>query len=443
MGVFVLNIARFFVKIIIGLISCIEIPIFLITHPKIFKNEIIYVFWHWSFGHTILGLDYVSRLYYPHRISVIYIPHPGSNPYLPLCFQHNMDVFIYPSIVPFSRVFDSPRYRIMRFMLSVITALTERIQLIEQFNIYKTLSLAKNELFLGYEESGKFEKAIDWTGYIRFLKDNIGKTPRLPDTLIAKCHQEIIRIHPEFFDKPFVTLLLRVKYPEGGFGLFSTTVRCAGPQENYTEAVKFLTQNGYNVVGTGETNHAHFEHIPGYYSFKRVHIDPKLLNLFLLMNCKLFIGQHSGAFILPDSCGILCLLCDSLHYRIGTCRQEDILIFKHLRDRSTGKRLSYADVFKHHPDLAYGYHFKEKNIAIEPNSSEEILEAVKECYAIIHGQLELSDEDKRLCDAFRRLPSKDMVISYPGNRTSLHMLRRLKHQLLNEYEKDYKNVVSR
>lgn len=425
----------FLLEIIIGLISLVEAPIFLIINYKIFKNKILYVFWIWSFGHTVLGLDYASRLYYPHRLSLIYIPHPSSNSYLPLCFKHNVDAFIYKSLIPFQESHvDVVRYRILRFFLLLISSIFQKFHVIEHFNIYKTLSLGGDNLLM-CNEKDQIEKATDWTGYIRLLRENVGNTPHLPSGLVEKCKNAITIKHPKFFDKPFVTLLLREKGHESKY--FSNAVRCAGPHENYIPAVKFFTQNGYNVVGAGETKHEYFKNIAGYYSFEEIGVPKKLLNIFLLMNCNLFIGQHSGPFTLPDSCGIMCLICDSMHYRIGTFHSRDIILFKHLRNRATGNRLSYVDVFKNHQDLAYGCHFKEKKIDIEPNSAEEILEAAKECCDIIHGQFKLSEEDKRLCDRFIHIYPKGMAIAYAENRTSMHMLRQLKSQL----NKDESNEI--
>lgn len=419
---------RAVVEFLVALITLIEAPLFLLFNARMFRNDIMYVFWHWSFGHTVLGLDYASRLFFPHRISLLYIPHPGSNEYLPFIFAHNIDPFIYRSMIPFNRFFDAPRYRILRFFVSVIAGCMKRIQVVDFMNVYKTVSLANDTSLIGNEETGAIEKTTDWTGYIRLLRDNIGHPPRLPDNLFAECQAAIIKKHPEFFDKPFVTLLLRRKGEGSKF--LSTAIRCAGSHENYAPAVKFLTQNGYNVVGTGETKHKHFKHIPGYYSFEDAHVPEKLLNLFSLTQCKFFIGQHSGPFTLPNSCGILCLICDSMHYRIGTFHQRDIILFKHLRDRQTGKHLSYVDVFKDNQDLAFGCHFKEKHIDVEPNSPEEILEAVKESCAILGERREFTSEDERLCEAFQSLLPKTMAISYAGNRPPLFMLRQMRAQLL-------------
>ncbi|MBI2281846.1 MAG: TIGR04372 family glycosyltransferase, partial [Bacteroidetes bacterium] len=102
--------------------------------------------------------------------------------------------------------------------------------------------------------------------------------------------------------------------------------------------------------------------ISGYFSLTDVDLPPALLNLFLIMKCALFIGQQSGACVLANSCGVPALLCDAFPHRLGTFSPDDVILFKHYRERATGAILSDADVFKNHQDLAYGYHFAQKNI---------------------------------------------------------------------------------
>lgn len=423
----VFNLIKVVIKLGVFFVSLVEVPIFLLRNPHIFKNKIIYPFWQWSFGHEISALDFGARLYQPHRISLLYVHYPLVNKYLPECFSRTMDVFYYKSIIPAGKGrWDSAKYSTLRFVLLLISGIFSKFHVIEQINIYKTLSVAENRLMLGVEEKGRLIKDADWTGYIRLLRDKIGRMPEMPDSLVNRCKKAILKNFPHFFDKKFAIILLRKK----GFGSeFSNEFRSAGPHENYRDAVKFLTQHGYNVVGTGETQHKYFCDISGYYSLEDVDIDKDLLNLFLLMHCSFFIGQMSGAYILPSSCGILCLITDSMSYRLGTFGDQNIILFKHLRDKNLARILSIVEVFRQHKDLAFGYNFKKKNIEIEPDTPEEILEAVQECVGIIEGRFRTSDEDKKLIEKFRELPSPEMHLYYQRNRPPLFTLRKLKNEL--------------
>ena len=240
------------------------------------------------------------------------------------------------------------------------------------------------------------------------------------------CRKAISARHPEFFDRPFITILLREK---GKGGTLDDSFRCSGPQENYLPAVREMVAAGYNVLGTGETVHGKFKDEPGYYSLRDVDVPGPVLNLFALMRCSLFVGQQSGPHILPNSCAIPCLICDAMPYRIGTFIAEDIILFKELRRKSDGKLLSYVDVFRDHPDLAYGYNFAAKGIEIEPNTPEDILAATREALALLRGENPVGPEEADLIERFRLLPEERMTLRYHRTRPPLFMLRRLKDQL--------------
>jgi putative glycosyltransferase (TIGR04372 family) len=410
--------------------TLLEGPFFFWRNRRLFDNPIVYVSWNWSFGHSIAGLDFPSRLYYPHRISLIYLPHETSNEYLSHCFSHNIDPYIYRSrLLPVSSRHDGAKRDTLRFLLLTLSGLLRRFDVIDQFTVLKAVSLAEDRLQYGDESKGTIQHYTDWTGYIRLIRDEVGRKPRLPDHLLAQCRTAIQSRHPGFFEKPFATILLRDKGRDLTFEMAS---RCAGPHENYKPLVQYLLSNGYHVAGTGETSHAVFRDLPGYFSFENIDLPPKLLNLYLLTNCTLFIGQISGPHILPTSCGIRCLITDIPFYRDASFCPDNIVMFKHYRERRTNRLISIVEAFRSHQDLVYGCHFEKKGIEILPNTPEELMEAGKESLAALRQEMVYSDEDKRLLEVFRQLPAISMESHYQGIRTSIHVLRQLKEELLGD-----------
>ncbi|MEK7137171.1 MAG: TIGR04372 family glycosyltransferase [Patescibacteria group bacterium] len=421
------TIYRFLGTAIVTVVEIVRIPLFLLWHRKeLLKSEFTYAYFNHSFGHTVIQLDYLSRLYFPHRVTAVCIAHPDTNPYVFECFSHNIDMLVCPQIFSrFSVPFTTTSERVLRFFLHLFVGWSERLHVVDLMTVYRTVSLAGNSLRVGLEESGTLVVDDDHTGYARLIDSGIGHPPRLPEQMLARCRDAIGARAPRFFDKPFVTLHMREK----GVGkVFATRSRNAGPHENYRDAVSWLTQNGYHVVGTGETRHEFFRDIDGYWSLEDIDLPPELLNIFLLTECALFIGQMSGGYQLPSSHGILCLITDAIFHRLATFRRENILLFKHLRRRSTGEVISLVDIYRNHRDLAFGYHFREKDIEIIPNTPEEILEAVRECIAIVENRLALSAEDRELIEHFRALPFEGMHLKFLENRTTLHELRRLRKQ---------------
>jgi putative glycosyltransferase (TIGR04372 family) len=205
-------------------------------------------------------------------------------------------------------------------------------------------------------------------------------------------------------------------------------MRDAGPAENYLPAVQWLTEHGFHVVPWGEGSEA-FAGEDGVYTLERTRLERDILNLYVFSEAAFFIGQQSGAPVLADACGVPVLLTDALPHRYGTFRREDVILFKRLRERSTGHVLSLVEVFRDYPDLAQGFNFDANDVEILDNTPEEILEAVQEAAALARGELVLSPDDERLVELFRALPETSMHMAYHENRPPLAELRRLAPEL--------------
>jgi putative glycosyltransferase (TIGR04372 family) len=406
------------------LLTLVEAPLFLFRNRRsIFRNDMVCVFWHWSFGHTASGLDYLARLYHPHRVSVVYVPHPRSNPTLARCFGHSLDVVEYRSLArPRLGPRDWPKERFLRSLLLILSAVRPRIHVIEWHDAYGTLSVAGGGLLVCHEETGRTVPITDYTGWLRLLELGIGPRPSLPSDEEAAARRALQRDMPEFLERPFAALLLREK---GSGEAFDSAFRSAGPHEGYRSAVELLSARGYNIAGTGETRHEAFAGVAGYFSLADVSCDPQLLNLFLITRCSLFVGQQSGPSVLANACGIPAVLCDALPHRLGTYRREDLVLFKHLRDSRTGERLTLSEIYRERPGLALGCGFGAGGIQIEPNTPEEITGAVAEAIDLLEGRLQLTDEDNRLWRRFLELVPAEMTLHHQGNRPPLSVLRTL------------------
>lgn len=413
-------------RAIVFVASLVEVPLFLIRNRDLFRNDILYPFWHWSFGHTVSGIDYASRLYWPHRISLLYLSHPNANPELPRLFEHNVDAYTLRSVISFKSVnIDAPRVAVLRFFSLIVSALRPRLHVIEHFDVYKTIGLARERLLAGDPDKGQLVDAFDYTGYVRLLRDRIGRDARLPAELLARAEHAIDDAYPDFRSRPFVVLTFRRK----GVGLEAhTAMRDAGPVANYLPAVQWLTENGFHVVPWGERSDT-FKGMKGVYTLELAALERDIFNLYAFSEAALFVGQQSGAPVLANACGVPVLLTDALPHRYGTFRREDVILFKRLRERATGRLLSLVEVFRDHPDLAQGFNFDASGVEIVDNTAEEILEAIQEAAALARGELVLSAGDERLVELFRALPDASMHLAYHGNRPPLAELRALRSEL--------------
>ena len=380
-----------------------------------------------SFGHSVQAVDFASRWYDQCRISLIFLEQVGNNAFTALCFERNVDAFILRG--PNHRLLpelQSLKFRALWFLLHIWNAFRGRAVVIDFAAVYRMISLSEGRAKIWDEKSRKLVPCHDYGGYIRVLNDGRGRNARLPAELVNQCRREVERRHPDFFKRPFVSMLLRGKHADHPD--LSTRIRVAGPAANYRPAIAYLTGAGYNVVGTGETDHAAFENIPGYFNLDGVEVEPKLLNVFVLTECVLFIGNASGPNVLVNACDIPSLICDTMPYRTGCLLRRDVNLFKHIRDLRLGRRLSIVEVFQR-PELVFMQDFDSERYAIEPSDPEEILQGAKESVQMLRGELELTSEDMELWNRFSELPSPEMTIYYQRNRTTIHILRQLRDEL--------------
>lgn len=404
---------------------------FIIDNPNIFNNRFILPFTHHAFGHNIMVLDWCARTHYPSRVSVVIVPGIRDNPYLPLCFQYALDIFRFEiplehrNITNENKICDGIR-SILLLYTSLHATSGEVINILNFFQIYGN-SPRVEEVLTGNEEMSYFSTDTNLTGYCSLIENNVGKSARLPNSDLEFCRERIESAYPGFFDKPIVSLLLRSK---GHPRMFSDFSRSSGPQENYIPLVEHFSASGFHVIGTGETNHEIFRHIDGYFDLSNADIPSKLLNVFVLTNCVLFVGQHSGTYMLSGSAGALCLLTDALPHRLGTFGRGDIILHKKLKLPGRLSPLSLLEVYRDHPDLASGVNFAAKGAWYETNSPDEILDAGREAIRQIREPDSIDPEIVDLANRLRSAIPSYMPVAHYASRPPASVLRTLRSELL-------------
>jgi len=355
-------------------------PFLLIKNNSFLRNKIIFPFTHHSFGHSISATDCICRLFYPEKISIIIILQPNTNKYLFKCFDKCYDIFYFEYFIK-SKYFVNPaliRNIILKFYLNLILICKEDFEIINNFQkYYGVMSKTPIPCISGDEINDKSIPYINISGYGRLLENNIGLNPRLPIEDIDYCIKTINSNFPNFFNKPFVTLLLRSK------GINSTDITTSfrnTNQENYIKSVEYITSIGYNVVATGETKSTLFNHIGGFYDFSNLIISKNLLNVFLITECASYIGQQSGPYLLANSSGKNCLLIDSWPYRLGSFLKGDINLYKNIYIDGKGF-INIKNLFLYHQDLCLGYGYKRKNAKVIDNSEDEISQSCTEFFS--------------------------------------------------------------
>lgn len=419
---------RILVTPIVLMGASLEFLFFLLQNWDLFRKKTVSVFWHHSFGHTVSGLDYISRVYSPSKVGVVYLPSSGSNKYIGILFE-NLDFRILRTFLTIrAGGAERLRYRIIRFYAHLMSGLFD-FELVSFENLYNTLHLSRRTQMMGNEELGVEREHTDLTGHVRLLREEIGARPRIPDRIRDHCLKEILKICPDFVRKNKVTICLRKKK---GTADFVGAIRDCPNQKNYDLLVREFVKNNFLVFGTGETEHSLFSGIDGYYSLNLTSLDPKLLNVFLLAECDIFVGQHSGPYILPASMGKLVLLTDAAPHALGALLPNNLVFFKSIVETETGLRLSLKEIFHEKRELALGYGFSKYNTKYEACSPEDLALAAKEAIETFLGRQVLNSEENLLISSFRRLPGLETRIAYEESRPPLFVLKREKNVLLSD-----------
>lgn len=407
----------------VNLVACILLtPVvlaFLIRHRRLFDASLVMPFYVGSFGNSFLVLDFAARLYDGNQISLVMVRDPGQNAYLPSMFRKNMTLY-WVGTMGFNPYTVAA---VLRTLVYVLCRFLGRASVIEWQTLHYTLAHIPERVTGSEERDRLLPTPYDKSGYVYLLEQGIGTQPGLPPDLIERCKSYIAARYPGFFDRPFITLLLRAKGQDDPE--LSTRYRSSGPMENYRAAVAHAISRGYHVVGAGETQNSAFADVPGFFDLGEVPGAPGLLNLFLLSHCALFWGQHSGPVVVANSCGIPCLITDALPYCSGTFGSggKDIVLYKPLTLRGENAPLDMVELYTLHQDLAHGYGFARKGVTIGFSGDSDILKAMAE--ALDRLSSPAPADVLALAEKWRDLIEPSMLVRFQSSRPPEFILRGL------------------
>ena len=405
---------------------CLLVPVilaFLIRNRRLFDAPLVMPFYTHSFGHSFQALDVAARLYANSRISLVMVRDPNQNAFLPAMFRESMTLYWVDTLGFSPRTVGA----VLRALVYMLCPFFGGASLIELDSVYRAMTRLPERVVGSEERDQLIATPHDLTGYVYLLEHGIGPRPSLPPDLMARCRSFIAARYPDFFSRPFITVLLRAKGQDAPE--LSARCRSSGPMENYRPAVAHAIARGYHVVGTGETVNSVFADMPGFFDLGEMRDAPGLVNVFLLSHCSLFLGQQSGPVVVPNSCGIPCLITDALPHRHGAYGQTDIVLYKPVTLEGEKNPLNLVDIYTHHKDLAYGYGFERKRATIGCNSAQELLQAIEEALDRLVGPPPF--DVLKLASQWRELIEPSMPVHFHPSRPPEFVLRSLP---LNGYE---------
>jgi putative glycosyltransferase (TIGR04372 family) len=147
---------------------------------------------------------------------------------------------------------------------------------------------------------------------------------------------------------------------------------------NYIDGIKTITDKGGWVVRLGHTNMPPLPEMERVVDYAHSPLKSPLLDLYLISECRFFIGHSSGPNVIPNLLKKPVLLVNMTDWSASLLlKKGDLAIMKHVFSHSKNRFLGIKEVLEE-PSLVQVYGEPLSDYELIENSSKEILEAIEE-----------------------------------------------------------------
>lgn len=166
---------------------------------------------------------------------------------------------------------------------------------------------------------------------------------------------------------------------DGGFWNDSEDYRNSSI-DNYIPAMKEIVNRGGKVVRLGAPSSRPLPAIEGVFDYAHSSIRSEEMDLFLLKNCHIFVGQNSGVFDTTKLFQRRVVAVNVTEWAFGTpIFFGDLMLFKRFFSKSKNRFLSIEEMLSlPFEKLYFSPTTKDDEFELVENSAEEILEVVRE-----------------------------------------------------------------
>ena len=294
--------------------------------------------------------------------------------------------------------YDSRQYKTFSFLVSVyffiLSIIVKIIYKIFKINLpdsYFHPSLGQDIIWQP-RNAKNFEwglvEEIDW--------DSIFVDSELKLELPSKTQQYCDSLFQDF-GLPNGAWFVCIHVREGGYSGDFQNIRNANI-DNYVEAMQFITSQGGWVFRMGDSsmkNLPPLEHVIDYANSTK---KDALLDVYLIANCKYFVGTSSGILDTAILFGKPILLTNAVHWLMQLPqKRNDLIIFKHIYSKYDGSKITLKKWLLAYDKLESSTWSSPEWYFIE-NSSQEITAAVKELieFGLDSENFQLQSEFKAL-----------------------------------------------
>ncbi|MBK8092730.1 MAG: TIGR04372 family glycosyltransferase [Verrucomicrobiaceae bacterium] len=203
----------------------------------------------------------------------------------------------------------------------------------------------------------------------------------------------------------FVTMHVR---DQGFYGKGCDPGRCADIL-TYLPSVRMIHEQGGWVVRIGDVGMKPLPACPGLVDYPHSAHKSPWMDVFLMSQCRFFIGTNSGPAFVPPLFGVPCLYTNWFPFSLCPFIAGNLLIPKLYWNESEHRHLTFAEMIQ--MPLWLSFHLKSlkrRGLALQDNTPEEIQAAVTQMLQKVQGTSLVNQDDelrqKRLADIASAYP---------------------------------------
>ncbi|MEZ2225964.1 TIGR04372 family glycosyltransferase [Microcoleus sp.] len=194
----------------------------------------------------------------------------------------------------------------------------------------------------------------------------------------------------------------------------------------YSLAINSIVASGGWVIRIGSSKMMPMSPMKQVIDYAHSEEKSDWMDVFLLSQCRFFLGSNSGPCLVPPTFGVPCVLTNWVPLITRPWPSQDIFIPKLYWSESQQRYLTFAEVLS--PPLSSMWHTKllsELDIKVVDNTAEQINDVVREMLDYLDGNLKYTEEDQRLQQRYDMLAEKH---------SSCYGLARLGRAFLSRYK---------
>jgi putative glycosyltransferase (TIGR04372 family) len=375
-----------------------------LNRKAILRAAFVSPLWFWSFGHQAID---------PHMLKMLILlsDYQNFNPYVVGTFEQYVDICY---------LRHSSLMCMLRPLVKWSALKKKKIAVLSAF----LRMMGGNATIVPeyHEHHASAVEGVFITERIRLFQ----KTADMPIVPLAepieRCKKLLEEAHPHLAGKWFVSLYLRKtdKVGDEMRDTDPTTFRSIIERVHALEGFVFL---GGDYHDPREI----FPNLPGVLGYADVPCERALADYYGITQCRFLVGPTSGPVSIAMSFNIPNLMTnDPFYYHSGN-RENQIVLYKKLREVTTGRILSAQETFSF-PIVAYRMReeFERDGYVHVDNSPKEITEACEEMIQrfIVQNEV-IQPQDRLLLERFRNLLPKESVAAITPSRPALTYLRNL------------------